>query len=313
MNQPNSESGFPTLFSHANREDWGVSVLSGESDGKRRYLFEGGEERTMAAGALDLMKKIAQPDAGQRATYARLVALLAKREHRGAPAAPPGARAVDIQLERFRKLYSGGFFGDEWKSGVGSHAARRARIGLVGKAQALCSKQALGKLVKAQQFETIWTQAIACVADSELSADGLRPTAVAEERRTLAEGVNELLHGSESYERRFDRFISVYESVFRDPPTWAAATALPALVSPIDQVVVAPAAFRKQLKALSRYSSFGARPNGAVYARCLAMTKMLANMLAARGEVPRDLLDVHDFIIETAAASPKPESKTAPA
>ena len=72
MSQAADDKGFPTLFTHANRAEWGVSVLSGESDGKRRYLFEGGEERTMGAGALNLMRKVDQPDSGQRAAYTRL-------------------------------------------------------------------------------------------------------------------------------------------------------------------------------------------------------------------------------------------------
>jgi len=112
----------------------------------------------------------------------------------------------------------------------------------------------------------------------------------------LAEKTRELLHGRDTYEARFDRFIAAYESVFREAPSWQTATALPALMSPVDHVYVEPTSFRKQLKALSRYSAFAARPNGAAYTRCLGMAQSLANMLAARSEVPRDLLDIHDFV-----------------
>jgi hypothetical protein len=45
------DADFPGLFCHRTRMDWGVSVLSGDRDGKHRYLFEGGAERTMAARA----------------------------------------------------------------------------------------------------------------------------------------------------------------------------------------------------------------------------------------------------------------------
>jgi hypothetical protein len=70
-------------------------------------------------------------------------------------------------------------------------------------------------------------------------------------------------------------------------------------MGPLDHVYVEPAAFRKQLRLLGRPSAFGARPTGAAYARCLAACQALANMLATHGEVPRDLLDVHDFIRST--------------
>jgi hypothetical protein len=115
----------------------------------------------------------------------------------------------------------------------------------------------------------------------------------------LAEATSSLLHGPESYDHRFDRWIAAYASVFRDAPSWQTATALSALSAPVEHVYVEPAAFRKQLKALGRPNAFSARPVGAVYTRCLAAAQALANMLATRGEMPRDLLDVHDFIRAT--------------
>src|SRR5260221_1898009 len=167
----------------------------------------------------------------------------------------------------------------------------------------------MAKLLKAQRFDAIWSQIVACTSESRLSSEQLKPTSSADQQRALAEVTCELLHGSESYERRFDRFIGAYETAFREPPGWELASSLSALVTPVEHVLVAPGLFRKQLKALSRYSTFGARPNGAAYLRCLTMAKALANMLAARGEVPRDLLDVHDFMRETITASGKAESE----
>jgi hypothetical protein len=312
MSHVADDSGFPALFAHINRADWGVSVLSGQRDGKRRYLFESGEERTMGAGALDLMRKIEQPSSDQRATYARLVALLAKREKRAEPPKAPGATAVVKQLERFHKKYANGFFGKEWKSDKTSMHARQARGALVEKAQEQLSKEALDKLQLAEKFEAVWNQVVASLNESGLLATALRLATKADEQRALSNATVDLLHGSESYEPRFDRWVSVYETVFHEPPSWETATALPALVTPLEHIPVDPPSFRKQLKALSRYSSFGARPVGSVYTRCLTMAQALANMLAERGEVPRDLLDVHDFIRVTQSAPAKGEVTAAP-
>jgi hypothetical protein len=307
------DSGFPALFAHLNRADWGVSVLSGQRDGKRRYLFESGEERTMGAGTLDLMRKIEQPSSDQRATYARLVALLAKRERRTEPPKAPGATAVVKQLERFHKKYANGFFGKEWKSDKTSMHARQARGALVEKAQELFSKEALTKLEAEGSFGAVWEQVVTSLAGSGLISVQLKAATHADQQRALSGATLELLYGSEAYEQRFDRWVAVFESSFHEAPSWETATALPALVTPLEHIPVDPPAFRKQLKALSRYSSFGARPVGSAYVRCLTMAQALANMLAERGEVPRDLLDVHDFIRVTQTAPTKAETAAAAA
>ena len=61
MTQPANESRLPSLFAHTSRKDWGVGVLAWEADGKRGYLFENGEERTMANGYFELIHFIDQP------------------------------------------------------------------------------------------------------------------------------------------------------------------------------------------------------------------------------------------------------------
>jgi hypothetical protein len=298
MNQLATNREFPSLFSHKKRADWGVGVLSGQEDGKRRYLFEDGEERIMGAGGIQLMFKVEHPDRDQQATCARLMALLAKRDGRSEPAetAAAGAAALLKQLERLHKKYPGGFFSKEWRSDEKNMHARQTRTTTAPKLQAELSLKNFEKLERAQRYEVICNHVINLLGESGLTTGPLKPVTNADQQRVLAEKTRELLHGRDTYDTRFDRFVGAYESVFHEAPSWQTATALPALMSPIDHVYVEPTSFRKQLKALSRYSAFAARPNGAAYARCLSMAQALANMLAARSEVPRDLLDVHDFV-----------------
>ena len=66
-----AETDFPTLFEHGTRKEWGVSVLSGVRYGKRRYLLETGEERIIASGAHDMMRKVSSLDSDQSATLLR--------------------------------------------------------------------------------------------------------------------------------------------------------------------------------------------------------------------------------------------------
>lgn len=291
------DAEFPGLFCHRARLDWGVGVLAGERDGKRRYLFEGGEERTMAAAHDHLMQKVEHPDRDQQATYARLMALLAKREGREPAAGAEGAKALMLaQLEKFRRKYPGGFSGDAWKNEQRNLAVRRAREG--SDAQALSAKS-LEALARSNRLEGVWDQVVKLVGESGLGAGELETTSISHQQRALGASVRELLHGSDDYAKRFDAFVTNYQAVFQKPPSWQAATALPALLWPVEHVCVDPTAFRSQLKAFSRQSTLGARPSGAAYLRCRSMARALASALAADGEVPADLLEVYAFIRAT--------------
>jgi hypothetical protein len=296
---------FPALFVHEQRAGWGVSVLSGESDGKRRYLFEGGEERTMGQGALDLMRKVEEPDRHQRATYARLVALLAKRKTHSVPTGTRFAQSPLLkQLAHFHAKYSGGLHSADWQDDPEHLAAREKRSATTKKVALQLSDRALDKLPKGPRVDTIWKLTAALLSESALAGDDLE-AAAPNQQSGLGVAVRDLLHGQEAYEKRFDHFIACFESAFGKPPGWQTATALSALMFPTTHVYVEPNAFRKQLKALARSSPLGARPSGASYTRCLEMARTLANQLAAKGEVPRDLFDVHDFIRSTVSASGK--------
>src|ERR1041384_4125080 len=95
-----NESDFPVLYAHGTRKDWGTGVLAGERDGKRTYLFEGGEERVMGGGAHDMMRKVSPMTSENQATLARLTALVARR--RGLP--DPSKAAGFVLAEQLTDL-----------------------------------------------------------------------------------------------------------------------------------------------------------------------------------------------------------------
>lgn len=290
--------GFPNIFSHTKRPAWGVGIVTGEGEGKRSYLFEDGEERTLGVAGISHMQKVDHPDRDQQETCAHLLSLLAKREGRRSAEAPTRS-AVDAQLGRFHRKYPGGFFGNEWRAAAKTAFAGQARGGVLSQIQTRFAADRVAELLEKQKFAELWEDAVQLLNASGLAAGDLQRARLPAEQRLLAEALAELLQGDQSYEHRFDRFIAAYVSLFKDSPSWQTTTALSALLVPVEHVYVEPAAFRKQLKLLALPSSFGARPTGAAYARCLSAAKTLANMLATRGEVPRDLLDVHDFIRAT--------------
>ena len=131
--------------------------------------------------------------------------------------------------------------------------------------------------------------------------------------KALATAVRELLHGTQSYPTRFDRYLRALAAMFGTEPGWELATALPALYFPLDQVCVEPTMFKKQLKATGLKSAATTRPTSAGYGSFLSVARLVANKLAEQGEVPRDLWDVRDFIVFTLKPVPKAKApKKAP-
>ncbi|HEY4159347.1 MAG TPA: hypothetical protein VGM29_14665 [Polyangiaceae bacterium] len=310
MTQATQSAPFPTLFEHQLRKEWGVSVVSGEHDGKRRFLFEGGEERTMSASSLDLMRRVDSPNPEQQAAYARLTVLLAKRGGRVKVATSDIARAsITAQLLWLRERCPKALKDEKWLTDPRRQGARRARDLAIDKARELLSRKVVDGLIAAERFDTLWQSVSDVLTASELtSAQRIAGTLSSQQLVVLGGAVRKLLFGTSTYEQRFDGFVAAFDTVFREPPSWELATALSALVFPTEHTFVEPGPFRKQLKALGRNNVLSARPSGAAYARCAGMARTIATELGALGEVPGDLFDVLDFVSAT-IASVKPRGK----
>jgi hypothetical protein len=294
-----AEFEFPALFAHPTRKDWGVSVLAGVHDGKRRYLFESGQERVMGSGAHDMMLKIAPLDQNQQTTLARLVALLARAQGQADASKAVGSELFE-QLANLRRAFPGGFADPAWQK---EGRATRTRATVVPEARELLSLKALDAQLKAQRFDAIWESASKILqATGWLQAAQLKATP-GRGLDVLATAVRELLYGTAALEQRIDRFVAAYETAFGQPARWETATALLAIVFPADHVLVELGAFRKQLKALGSKNTLPQRPSGTSYLRCANAARILATKLAENGETPQDLLDIHDFVRVTAKAS----------
>jgi hypothetical protein len=303
-----AEAEFPALFSHQTRADWGVGVLSGEREGKRTYLFEGGVERVMGQGAVDMMRRITSLSPEQQSTLARLTALVARRN--GLPDHPTGV-GVGNQVTTLRQAFPQGLADPAWQS---EQRAANARETLVARARAELSLAAIDAKLKAQQLGAVWAAAMELLgATGWVSADQLEP-APAPDLGGLVAALRELFYGSATLEQRVDRFSMAFETAFRRPARWELTTGLLALVDPDHHVLVDLATFRKQLKLIGSKGTLPNSPNGPAYVRCLNAARIVASKLTEQGVVPRDLLDVHDFIRFTLKpAKPVPRPKAAKA
>jgi len=298
------------LFAHSTRKDWGIGVLAWESSGKRGYLFEDGEERTVANGYYGLMRVVEQPSPDQKAASIRLQRLLVAR----AQTASSGATGPTFtnQLASFREIYPAGLSDPNWVLSVrGEGAAERApahRSPLIEEAQEQLSVTALDSLIASQQYEDMWELIVRVLGHSELvpTAQLRKSKAANNDRlRDLTVAAREVLYGKQPYAPRFDRYVAALAAYCGEPTRWEMATALSAVVHPNEHMCVHPMNFRLQLRVGGSRETIAARPNSAAYTRLLAVARVLAKKLTDQNEVPRDLLDIHDFIRVTLKPAPK--------
>jgi hypothetical protein len=302
MTQAFRDTSLPSLFAHATRKDWGIGVLVWDDGGKRGYLFENGEERTMASGFHELMRKVEHPSPDQQAVSRRLQRMLAARPGESSPSgtAPTFAQ----QLVRFHEVYPGGLLDPKWVRQIRGEGAEQPnpqhRAVLLQDAQEQLSVNVLDSFLANQHFEQLWESVMRVLdrATDLVPAAQLKKLKLARpgQSRELAVAVRELLHGTDPQAQRFDRYVAALTARAGEPARWEVATALSAIVNPKDDVCVHPKIFGLQLKAIGLQSVVGARPGGATYARLLAVARDVAKKLDEQGEQPRDLLDIHDFM-----------------
>jgi hypothetical protein len=312
MTQSTTETSDLPLFNHTARKDWGVAVLVREEGGKRAYVFEDGEERTMASGYHQLMRRVEQPSVDQRAFYEKQRAVLARREKASASSSPSDGRSFLDQLEKLHETYTAGILDAKWAADMrGEGVADRApkhRDALVAEAKERLTPQALEPLFKAQSYAQVWDTVLNVLSHTDLvpAAQLKKPKGMKEDgMKALALAVRELLHGTAPHDQRFDGFLAAFLPVYGEAARWELATAVAAVYSPNENVCVHPAAFKQQVKVMGGRGSAPARATSAGYTRFLSVARLVANKLKEQNQEPRDLLDVYDFIRLTAGPATK--------
>src|SRR5688572_21174602 len=116
MTSPTSAAASHSIFDHTLRKEWGVGILAWEDGGKRGYLFEDGEERTLASGFHQLMRKVEKPSAEQVAAFEHLRVKLAAREQTQA-AGGAGSKFRD-QLVTLHATYGAGLLDPKWVADI---------------------------------------------------------------------------------------------------------------------------------------------------------------------------------------------------
>jgi len=303
MTESSSESSALPLFNHKARKEWGVGVLVREDGGKRAYLFEDGQERTMASGFHQLMLRVEHPSPTQRAFYERQRGLVAAREKANSSTSRSDGPSFLDQVEKLHKTYPAGLADPKWLVDIRGEGATtrvpRHRDALVREAQEALSLPALDALLKTQSYAQIWDLVIKVLSHTDIvpAAQLKKPKAAAGEHlRALGLAARELLHGKAPFDQRFDAYLSALALVLGEAPRWEIATALSAVFHPTEHICVHPTSFRQQLKVLGARGAAPVRATSAGYTRFQTIARLVSTRLTEHGSPPRDLFDVYDFI-----------------
>lgn len=289
------------LYQHTKRKKWGLAVLAWEQGDKRGYQFEDGKLRVMMHGYFHLLEPIEVPAVRAASLLAHVDLSAAQRQptQQKRPAAPP--MTFEDQLAVFAHFHPGGFAGDDWGKKVrGDGVSKRLKRHLdpaVRDAQEQLSAEKLDELRAAGQGAEVFETVLAILGRSALvQKKQLKPMeSLAEERRdSFASALRALLYGDAPFAERLAAYL-------REIPEagWELATVLPALVHPQNCVCVRPSIFQQQALGLKQRIRHSRAPQADVYSRYEAMARTLREKLVEAEIVPRDNLDVYEFMWTT--------------
>lgn len=308
----------PVVVKHVSCPEWGLGYLAEERDEKRFYDFEDGQSHSIAKAFWSKLVPVTLGTAETAALEKKVRSLRDQRSPSGKPKAKAVAVALadfDAQFARFLEVCPGGFAGDRFvkdERGAtvedGDKKTKPGKAQAIALAQKLLSKEELDRQIAASSFAEI----LANVRAVHKAATGLlHPLGdmipfnkmPAERDRAFAESLRELLYGAGAYEARFDKFVATLAEA--NLGNWPLATVLSALVFPNEHAFVKPSYYEKQAALMAFDLRYERVPSGAAYGRMQQLAEELGKRLTARGQTPRDKMDVYGFIGRTLSPQKK--------
>jgi hypothetical protein len=308
----------PVVVKHVSCPEWGLGYLAEERDEKRFYDFEDGQSHSIAKAFWSKLEAVTLGTAEAAALEKKVRSLKDQRSTPGKAktrAVPVTLADFDAQFARFLEVCPGGFTGDRYvkdERGTASDDTEKkvkaSKAQAIVMAQKLLAKSELDRQIAASAFAEVLTnvRAIFKVATGLLHPLGdVIPfnKMPAERDRAFAESLRHLLYGDGAYEARFDRFVATLAEAHL--ATWPLATVLPALVYPNEHAFVKPSYYEKQAVILAFDLRYERVPNSAAYGRMSQLAEELGKRIVARGQTPRDRIDVYGFIGRTLSPQKK--------
>ena len=127
-----------------------------------------------------------------------------------------------------------------------------------------------------------------------------------EAAKNFAHGLHDLIYGSEAFEARFKRFVSVLDGLPQPKSSvvkWPIQTIFPFLALPEQHLFLKPEVTKKAARRLAFSLNYQPRPNWLTYSCLLKFGQILMEDLAELK--PRDMIDIQSFIWVTGDESYK--------
>lgn len=310
------------LFTHSKRPVWGLAILAWEGDGERLYQFQDGQLRTFKEGYYELLKEVVDHPPERALDIVRDLKAMLRLDRGRREGKSERLVSFAEQIAVFEQRYPAGFADPKWVSVVrGGEGKRhkRHREPAIEQAGASLSAEALERAIASGEPHAVVEAARAVVAATDLvgskDVGPLRKKSEADEA-AFVRALRELLYGSGAYGARLGAYLDALAELGGRRVTWPLATVLPALVHPGEHLFVKPSVVRPQAQWIAPSLPYDASPSPALYERLRAMADEVRSRLRRAGHTPRDLLDVHDFMLETlrprtarplSSATPSPE------
>jgi len=297
--QPTSD----VLFQHTSRPEWGLAILAWELDDKRGYQFEDGQLRVFKSDYFKLLEPVDRPIDESVRVLAELGRALGRERATKRLGATHAPIALADQVQYFSSLFPDGFEGAQWakkhRGGDARSALKRHRDPVIQRASELFSSERLAAHVASGQADVIVGDMLRVIESTDLVSkshaagmERLDGAAAADVVGALAA----LMSDSTDVTTTFDAWVAALTRGLRRKPSWALATAFPALAQPDRFTAVKRTTFACAAAWLAPNLSIGERPTGRVYHRLLDMIETLTNKLVEAGLRPRDRMDVYDFV-----------------
>lgn len=300
------------LYRHRSRSQWGFGILTSEEGGRRRYQFEDGKLRTFKEGFYGLLERVEVPAEERRRVLAELekklgLSLARLELAQDARASGGDVYSFDDQLLAFERLFPGGFDDPKWLSDVRGRdqksPRKRHREAVAAKAQELLGMERLDTAIAEGRFTDVYDDIIAVLEATDLVSPSKEVATVrrlpAARHEELARRTRDLVHGEGGHAAHLDNWVAILVGPDGVHASWRLATVLAALVHPDLHVCVRPTPFRQQAKWFLPSLRWSARPTGRTYDELLTVARRVMTALYQKELQPHDLLDAHDFIVQT--------------
>jgi hypothetical protein len=292
------------VFRHSGKPEWGGAVIAWEREGKRGYQFEDGQLRVFTSAYYHLL-------AAEDVSIDRVQKLL-QLIRRSDPAAPSnvpalvaGAPTLDEQIAYFLRSNPGGFAAERWqreKRGGSGRALKRHRDPVIAMAQQQLTHENLASWLDDQrEADGVRTLSNLLARTDLVSSVQVQQLAslLPNRSRVVLTGLRDLLFGEGPAAADFMHWVQALARGTGRAPGWNLATAPLALLRPSEHICVHRTSFLVQAASMAPQLRLAGVPNGAEYARLLAVAERVRVGLSEADAAPADLFDVYDFVLYT--------------